>query len=184
MYFLSGLSDPVCFLYYIRCVVCVRAQGGMGWYMVKSGLKEETMPKDGVPRVSPYRLGVWFVVHTFALPCISCGQLRVVLLTAVLSFAILCMSLYTHCSCASDDGRWYLLWFAVGWSVHHHSTPRCTYSCLCWCSCVLRCVRFVLYVVFCTGSLLCSCPFAMRYHTYLCLYLHRVRRPLLTLLEF
>jgi hypothetical protein len=29
----------------------------MGWYMVKSGLHEDTMPTEGVPRVSPYRLG-------------------------------------------------------------------------------------------------------------------------------
>lgn len=42
----------------LRC-----AQGGLGWYMVKSGLSQETMPAEGVPRVSPYRLGMllsWF----------------------------------------------------------------------------------------------------------------------------
>ena len=31
-------------------------QGLLGWYMVKSGLKEQTMSNTSVPRVSQYRL--------------------------------------------------------------------------------------------------------------------------------
>eukprot|EP00698_Gefionella_okellyi_P012616 TRINITY_DN3412_c0_g1_i10.p1 TRINITY_DN3412_c0_g1~~TRINITY_DN3412_c0_g1_i10.p1 ORF type:complete len:428 (+),score=68.05 TRINITY_DN3412_c0_g1_i10:1322-2605(+) len=31
-------------------------QGGLGWYMVKSGLSEKTLPEQGETRVSPYRL--------------------------------------------------------------------------------------------------------------------------------
>merc|ERR1712168_1021507 len=46
----------------------ILGQGLFGWYMVKSGLKEETCANTGIPRVSQYRLathlGLGFTVYS------------------------------------------------------------------------------------------------------------------------
>ena len=46
----------------------ILGQGLFGWYMVKSGLKEETCANNGIPRVSQYRLathlGLAFTVYS------------------------------------------------------------------------------------------------------------------------
>lgn len=59
-------------VYLFGIATLVGGQGALGWYMVKSGLTHEAIQaRDGVPRVSQYRLaahlGMAFLVYALAL---------------------------------------------------------------------------------------------------------------------